>query len=138
MIYNKGRTKRNDRKRLLSLHFFRRFMRRGVPKTTCKRKRERDENNRSLVRDITKRRSFFFFFFYRRMKVSLRSIPAGACEIADSLCGYYRKCAFVAQDTRQRILKFKRRAPTDESVRFSVAVEPFLPESKTHLAFILF
>ena len=79
-----------------------------------------------------------FFFFYRRMKVSLRSIPAGACEIADSLCGYYRKCAFVAQDTRQRILKFKRRAPTDESVRFSVAVEPFLPESKTHLAFILF
>ncbi|CAD1475723.1 unnamed protein product, partial [Heterotrigona itama] len=48
------------------------------------------------------------------MKVSLRSVAAETCETADSLCGCYRECAFVAQDTRQRILKY-RQAPTDES-----------------------
>lgn len=44
----------------------------------------------------------FSLFIYRRIKVSLRSVPAETREIADSVCGCCRKFAYVAQDTERK------------------------------------
>ena len=74
--------------------------------------------------------SFLFFFFYRRIKVSLRSVPAGACEIADSVFAAIVGNARSWRRRRGKDTEIQATPPNDESVRFSVAVEPFLPESK--------
>ena len=79
--------------------------------STCKRNVNGDENNRSLVRDITKRRRscfsflsflFFFFFFLSANKSFFTIGPSrGLRNCRLRLCGYCRECAFVAQETRQ-------------------------------------
>lgn len=97
------------------------------------KKRERDENNRKLV-------EIFFLFLSLSRSLSLYTSTNKSfftigpsrdprnCRLSLWLLSEIR---LRGAGHEERILKFNQTSPPpDESVRFSVAIQPFLPESR--------